>query len=121
MSICRASVGAGGVDTEYLRAGRGGQVVLVLAANADHSRTAELLLRSLSASCCAIAPVIDGEPVDEGWLQNFVDGLGLGAVQIIAEEQFAAAARAFAASDPSRVERLSFVPGEPFDFRPPKP
>jgi hypothetical protein len=73
----RAVVCAAGVDTEYLRAGRGIPLILVVPdVDADEVRT---MIEWLSARflVLAAAPTVSGADALGSWLREFMEGLGL--------------------------------------------
>lgn len=100
----RASVCAGGVETDYVRVGRG-VPVLLLAAPDDPDR--DTLLRSLGAQARVIAPRIPAGVDFASWLRDFLDGVGVLPVRIVATGALVTPALEFAAADPSRVERVT--------------
>lgn len=104
----RAEVRAGDRVTRYLRAGAG-RVVLLLrpapVAAAWASAAAEL-----AARCRVIVPDIPEAPDLTAWLGDFLDGLGLDRVTVLADPALGEAAREFAALEPDRVALLAEVP-----------
>jgi hypothetical protein len=104
----RAEVRAGDRVTRYFRAGAGRVVLLLRPATAAaewSSAAAEL-----AARCRVIVPDIPEVPDFTAWLGDFLDGLGLGAVIVLADPALGDAAREFAALEPDRVGLLAEVP-----------
>ena len=104
----RCAVSAGSSDTDYVRAGRGEPPVVLLAAAAPPGGEPELVAPLAEhfrvVAPCAVATqaaASDGRFVV--WLRDFLDGIGLDAVAVVAEPGLTDAALRFAASDPSRV------------------
>lgn len=73
---------AGGVETSYIRVGRGDAIVLVVD-DIDASATQELL-ETLAARYLvfAAAPGLSGEPLSR-WLSGFVEALGVGEARVM--------------------------------------
>ena len=101
----RATVLAGGVETEYHRCGSGSPVVLLLMDSGDPDR--DRTMRVLSSRARVIAPRIPAAVDFSSWLRDFLDGVGVEPVHIVATTAFEVPAREFAASDPTRIEQLS--------------
>jgi hypothetical protein len=101
----RATVFAGGVETEYYRSGSGSPVLLLLTPPGDPDR--DRLIRLLSPRARVIAPRIPAAVEFSSWLRDFLDGIGMLPVHIIAAEALSAPALLFAAADPSRVEQVT--------------
>lgn len=108
----RASVCAGGTTTNYLRAGSG-DVVLLLGASFV---TPELdpLIGLLAYTHRVVVPELSSAEAPDGKsrvafssrLRSFLDGLGFDEVSIVARDDVALAALAFALTDTDRVRRL---------------
>ena len=103
-SPARAVVWAGEVRTEYLRAGSGA-VVLLLMGEYDGPGAMELI-ELLSSAFLAIAPSVPRGAAFASWLSNVMDGLGIASAQIMAETTFFAEAEQFAAGAEGRVQRV---------------
>lgn len=101
----RATVFAGGVETEYYRSGSGMPVLLLLMPPGDPGR--DRMLRFLSPRARVIAPMIPAAIEFSSWLRDFLDGVGVVPVHIVATTALELAARDFAASDPARVDQVS--------------
>lgn len=108
----RATVCAGSAETRYLRAGRGPNVLLLPGADAE---IRQRLLASLSTRFRVVVPeteaqlgVLDGNQAEAGaaWLRDFLDGLGIQRVSLVAAGETEAAALRFTQGEPERVERL---------------
>ena len=104
----RAEVRAGDRVTRYFRAGAGRVVLLLrpVAAAAEWAAAAA----ELAARCRVIVPDIPEAPDFTAWLGDFLDGLGLESVTILADPALGGAAREFAALEPERVRLLAEVP-----------
>jgi len=101
----RATVFAGGVETEYYRSGSGSPVLLLLMPPGDPDR--DRIMRVLSPRARVIAPRIPAGAEFSSWLRDFLDGVGVVPVHIVATTAFAIHARDFAASDPASVEQVT--------------
>jgi hypothetical protein len=101
----RATVFAGGVETEYLRVGSSTPALLFLAAPDDPDR--DSVIRSLGVQGRVVAPSIPAGVDFATWLRDFLDGIGVLPVRIVATEALGAPALLFAAADPSRVEQIT--------------
>jgi hypothetical protein len=77
----RAVVSAGGVDTEYVRAGRGEPVVLLAAdiESLEVQRTIDVAARN----CLIIAASPPSHTDFTAWLRGFLDGLGLTHARVV--------------------------------------
>jgi hypothetical protein len=118
--LVRARVCAGDVSISYVQAGEGLPVV-VLGAAPESDTTRLLFLERLSRHLRVLAPAMeDGARAAGGGdggtrvafsrrLRDFIDGLGLGPVGLVAEESFGVRALAFSLADPERVERVALV------------
>lgn len=110
-TLVRASVHAGGTTTNYFRAGSGDVVVLLDYAFADVSR--DSLLDALATTHRVIVPEISGPGDAEvatiaraAWLRSFLDGLGVDDVSIVARDECALTALAYALTDFERVRSV---------------
>jgi hypothetical protein len=93
------------VETEYFRSGSGSPVLLLLMPPGDPDR--DRIMRVLSPRARVIAPRIPAAVEFTSWLRDFLDGVGVVPVHIVATSALEVHARYFAASDPARVEQLS--------------
>jgi hypothetical protein len=100
----RAVVWAGGVRTEYLRAGSGA-VVLLLVSEYDGPGALEII-ELLSSALLVIAPSVPRGVPFASWLSNVMDGLGIASACVVAERAFFAEAERFAAGAEGRVHRV---------------
>ncbi len=103
----RASVSAGGVDTEYRRCGRGPALVL-LAEGADDAWT-DGVMGALARDFLVLAPRRPAGVRFADWLADFLDGLGVVRASIVAEPSQLAPALAFAESAATRVGRVALL------------
>jgi hypothetical protein len=106
----RAIVCADGVETPYLRAGRG-DVVVLLMAEYDGPCALELI-ELLSAKLLVITPRVPALEVEGAfgsWLSNVLDGLGIAQVSVAAEASFIADVLQFVAAEEVRVQRFAFL------------
>ncbi|HEV2130838.1 MAG TPA: hypothetical protein VGR27_07040 [Longimicrobiaceae bacterium] len=107
------------MTTYYARLGSG-EPILVLGSGEARDSLGSFLLVPLAARFRVIAPeplVEDGKatlmlpgsagaPAFSSWLRDFLDGLGVEQVSIVAEGKLAIPSLCFTLSDPGRVERL---------------
>lgn len=108
----RASVCAGGTTTTYLRAGSGDVVLLLGAPFVDPEL--DPLVGMLATTHRVVVPELSWTGAPDGGsavalssrLRSFLDGLGVGEVSIVARDDVALAALAFALTDADRVRRL---------------
>ena len=85
----QAVVRAGADETPYQRAGAGQPIVVVSIAAIDDPEC-QALVFALAASHRVYVPGIRGSPKDfSGWFRLFLDGIGLEAVALVAEEALA--------------------------------
>ena len=113
----RATVYAGVAVTDYVRAGSGTTLLMLTRRHAQHP-----LLVPLASSFRVIAPELPRHmigcesgacpsPPFMSWLGDFLDGLGILRVSLLADEFFALDAMRFCVADPTRVDRLVLVIG----------
>ncbi|MFL5619273.1 MAG: hypothetical protein ACJ79A_12880 [Gemmatimonadaceae bacterium] len=107
----RAVVWAGGVRTEYLRAGSGAVVVLLLG-EYDGPRAMELI-ELISSAFLVIAPSVPRGVAFASWLSDLMDGLGIASACIVAATTFFAEAERFAAAEEGRVHRVASLEARP--------
>ena len=113
--IRRAEVLAGSIQTPYERWGQG-PPLLLLRGDAEAS-VPEEVLRRLGESYTVVVP--EGRPwastelsgAFSNWLRNFLDGLGLDQVSIIAARPEGVPALAFAQMEPDRVNTIVLTTG----------
>jgi hypothetical protein len=108
-----ATVCSGPVDASYRRAGRGHTVVALTAADWHGGPT---LFAALADDFRLIVPTLErpsaaraDSPAFAHWLTAFLDGLGLEAVTLVADERFGAAALGCALLDPARIDGVAIV------------
>ena len=101
----RATVLAGGIETEYHRSGSGSSLLLLLLPPGDPDR--DRLMRLLSPRARVIAPRIPRTIDFSTWLRDFLDGVGVVPVHLVTTTALEMHARDFAASDPARVEQVT--------------
>ena len=100
-SPARAVVWAGVVRTEYLRAGAGAVVVLLMG---EHDGPGAMeLIELLASTFLVIAPSVPKDVAFAGWLSDVMDGLGIASAQVVAEAEVFAEAERFAAGAEGRV------------------
>ena len=88
----RAMVRAGDSVTAYLRTGNGKPVIL-LRTSAQHERLWAIMLDQLSLGFRVIVPEVAPDPLSlDEWFAAFHDGLGIGAVSLVVDDNYAAAA-----------------------------
>lgn len=100
--VTTATVLADGLVTRYTRRGTGPSVLLL--GPGPHDPFAAALARSFRVF---VPEVPRGPPAC--WLRGLLDGLGLGAVAVIAYPALAGAAAACARQDPERVRGVVIV------------
>jgi pimeloyl-ACP methyl ester carboxylesterase len=112
----RALVCAGAVETEYLRAGCGAPVLLLLHGRATDwwnedpaPESARRAFELLSARYRVIAPTIPAGVGFATWLGDFLDGLGVDRPSVVAEPGLALAAQLFAIEQPGRVHCVAVL------------
>jgi hypothetical protein len=111
-AFTRATVCCGPVETGYRRAGHGDTVVALVARDWP---AAASLFPGLARDFRLIVPELEpadgsrGRPHFAAWLTDFLDGLGLSNVTLLADERFGAAALGAALVEPVRVGRLAVV------------
>jgi hypothetical protein len=102
----RARVCADGVVAEYMRAGTGRPVV-VLVPSDGWPAIADVLATRSGGRCRLIVP--DSRPPSEtldDWLAAFADGLGVAGAVLVVAEPLGGAARAFAEREVDLVSRI---------------
>ena len=106
----RATVYAGPCATDYARAGHGATVLLLTRQHAEHP-----LFGALASAFRVIAPElprhvtgreneVESPPPFVSWLRDFLDGLGIQRVSLVADELFALEALRFSLAEPTRVD-----------------
>jgi hypothetical protein len=107
-----AEVRVGEHVTRYVRRGSGPSVVL-LGADTDANPLWSPLLESVAATHRVIIPQLPPDGVDQStWLREFIEGLGLSAVVLIAGSALCEAALDLAAVDDFTVRKLVLLPGD---------
>jgi len=107
-----AEVRVGEHVTRYVRRGSGPSVVL-LGADTDANPLWSPLLESVVANHRVIIPQLPPNGVDQStWLREFIEGLGLSAVVLIAGSALSEAALDLAAVDDFTVRKLVLLSGE---------
>jgi hypothetical protein len=128
----RATVCADGIRADYLRAGTGRPVVVLVPPDGDERGVlafaggwplvAELLAARAAGRCHLIVPVAPPEATGlADWLAAFADGLGVAGLALVVAEPLGAAARAFAVRESDLVSRLVVVRRLPADLPPAGP
>jgi hypothetical protein len=107
----RGVVWADGARTEYLRAGSGA-VVLLLMGEYDGPGAIELIAL-LSSAFLVIAPSVPRGVAFASWLSNVMDGLGIASACVVAETTFFAEAERYAAEVEGRVHRVQLLEARP--------
>jgi hypothetical protein len=107
-----AEVRVGEHVTRYVRRGSGPSVVL-LGADAEANPLWAPLLESVAASHRVVIPQLPPDGVDQStWLREFIEGLGLSAVVLIAGPRVSEAALDLAAVDDFTVRKLVLLPDD---------
>ena len=107
-----AEVRVGERVTRYVRRGSGPSVVL-LGADAEANPLWAPLLESVAESHRVVIPQLPPDGVDQStWLREFIEGLGLSAVVLIAGPRVCEAALALAAVDDFTVRKLVLLSGD---------
>ncbi len=105
----RAVVRVGDTATEYVRSGSGRPVILLTQA-ANPLPLWNAVIEAVAERYRLIAPdVTPGADDFAVWLGQFLDGLGLARVLVLADGPMSAPAIGFAMLDPDRVERLVVI------------
>jgi pimeloyl-ACP methyl ester carboxylesterase len=118
ITIIEAEVHAGPARTRYLRAGAGATLLLLHGAG-ERPEGWLSWIAPLAAHFRVLAPDLAGggsppfDPADATagcvWLRDFLDGLGVESVHIVARAEGAAVAARFAAAYPERVGEVVWV------------
>jgi len=111
-ALVRASVCAGGLTTTYLRTGTGPLVVVLGERSGDAATNP--MIGVVADGHRVVIPDLQSVRSDDGppavdfseWLRAFLDGLGAEDVVLVASEDVAPDAIAFARSDSDRVRRV---------------
>lgn len=107
-----AEVRVGEHVTRYIRRGSGPSVVL-LGADADANPLWSPLLESVAATHRVVIPQVPLDGADRStWLREFIEGLGLSAVAVIAGAALCEAALDLAALDDFTVRKLVLLPDD---------
>ena len=107
-----AEVRVGEHVTRYIRRGSGPSVVLI-GADADANPLWSPMLESVAANHRVIIPQLPLDGVDSTtWLREFIEGLGLSAVAVIAGASLCGAALDVAAVDDFTVRKLVLLPDD---------
>ncbi|HEU4565746.1 MAG TPA: hypothetical protein VFS05_13890 [Gemmatimonadaceae bacterium] len=97
--------------TRYIRLGAGRPVVVLQGAAREDDLWPELL-GTIAARCRVILPVAPEPDLSfGGWVRDFLDGLGLTPVALIAAGGYCAPALELALADTDRVACVVLVPG----------
>ncbi|MHB1327857.1 MAG: alpha/beta fold hydrolase [Gemmatimonadales bacterium] len=105
----RAVVRAGNTATEYVRSGSGRPVILLTQA-ANPLPLWNAVIEAVAERYRLIAPdVTPGTDDFAVWLGQFLDGLGLTRVLVLADGPMSAPAIGYAMLDPDRVARLIVI------------
>jgi pimeloyl-ACP methyl ester carboxylesterase len=112
--VHRATAYAGTTVTDYVRAGNGAVVLLLTRQQARHP-----LFAVLASAFRVIAPdrprytSADADacvsPPFASWLRDFLDGLGVARVILLADDAFALEALDFCAAEPTRVDGIALL------------
>lgn len=109
-ALTRATLSAGEHSTDYLRAGRGGTVLLLVSAGGESALSLQLM-GVLSQRCRVIAPACLATGAEFGaTFEGFVEGLGIETAAIVAEGPFCVAALEYAARAPGVSHLAMLVP-----------
>lgn len=100
-----ATLHAGGMSIDYVRAGRGDLVVVLHACDGDDTSVQSLIDR-LALDHQVIVPVFPGDGAFATALDNLLEGIGATSVGLVAVGPFGRLAQEFIASRPGRVSSL---------------
>jgi pimeloyl-ACP methyl ester carboxylesterase len=100
-----ATLHAGGMSIEYVRAGSG-DTVLVLHAGGGDRTPLESLVDRLALEHRVIVPVLSADDSFAAALDNLLEGIGAGSVGLVADGEFGRLAQEFVASRPGRISSL---------------
>ena len=92
----------------YRRCGAGQAILVLRPADGPEPLWPELA-RALAANCRVIAPDVPAGADVAAWLSDFLDGLGLARIAVVACDAFCVAALELALLDPDRVAGLVLV------------
>jgi pimeloyl-ACP methyl ester carboxylesterase len=104
--VVEAVVQAHGVETHYVRAGRGPAVLLL---RAGGSGSTDPLFVHLATDFRVIAPVIPDVPSLAAWIRDVIDGLGLDRPSIVADAVLARRAVLVVLADEERARHVAVV------------
>lgn len=100
-----ATLHAGGMSIEYVRAGHGDTVIVLHAGDSDGA-SVQSLIDDLSLDHRVIVPVLPGDDSFALALDNLLEGVGACSVGLVAVGTFGRLAQEFVASRPGRVSSL---------------
>lgn len=101
----RATLHAGGMSIDYLRAGHGDTVVVLHDGDTDGAPVQQLVDR-LALEHRVIVPVLAADDAFHAALDNLLEGIGACSVELVAVGEFGRLAQEFVASRPGRVVSL---------------
>ena len=84
VEMIAAMAHAGAAETPYLRAGRGEPLVLLTARNADDLAN-DALMAALVEQFRVIVPALPAGPIDDAWLWDVLDCLGVHQARILVD------------------------------------
>jgi hypothetical protein len=120
--LAHAVLDAGGTETVYARLGTGRTLVLLQGEAAVPDAGPSPLLLALASRFRVIAPwrpTSRGAPATQaafdGWLRDFLDGIGADAASLVADGDLVLPTLHFAAGDPTRAARTALLLREPAD------
>lgn len=110
-ALTRATLSAGQNSTDYLRAGRGGTVLLLVSTGGESALSLQLM-GVLSQRCRVIAPAsLAAGPALAATLAEFLEGLGIETTAIVAEGGYCVGALEYAARAAGVSHLAMLVPG----------
>ncbi len=100
-----ATLHAGGMSIDYVRAGSGETVVVLIAGDSDEVPV-QRLIEKLALDHRVIVPVLAGDDSFPIAFDNLLEGIGACCVGLVAVGEFGRPAQEFIASRPGRVSSL---------------
>lgn len=104
--VVEAVVQAQGMETHYVRAGRGPAVLLLRTGGGN---AADPLFVRLTTEFRVIAPVVPAVPSLAGWIRDVIDGLGLDRPSILADAMLDRRIALGVLTDEERASRVAVL------------
>ena len=104
-----ATLYAGGMSIEYVRAGSGDTVLVLHAGDRDGGTPLQALVDRLAIDHRVIVPVLAADESFPVALDNLLEGIGERSVGLVAAGEFGRRAKEFVASPPGRASSLGVL------------